>query len=148
MISPFNIRIYGIILQNNFVLVADEHINGFSFTKFPGGGMEFGEGTIECLRREIKEEIGAEIESIEHFYTTDYFQKSAFNEKQQVISIYYLVKKVKTEITNVKTEKFDFDKTENGALSLRWLSRDELNEDDFHFPIDKIVIKKLNKIIF
>jgi len=147
MTSLFNIRIYGIILKNNFVLVSDEHINGISFTKFPGGGLMYGEGTIDCLKREIKEELRVDIDAIEHFYTTDYFQKSIFND-QQVMSIYYLIKKVNSEITNIKTEKFDFDKTENGALSLRWLSRDELNEDDFHFPIDKIVVNKLNRIIF
>lgn len=148
MNHSFNIRIYGIILRNNFVLVADEHMNGISFTKFPGGGLEFGEGTIDCLRREMKEELNAEIDSIEHFYTTDYFQRSVFNENQQVISIYYLIKKVNSEIKNVKSNKFDFEKTGDGAFSLRWLSRDELNEEDFHFPIDKIVVNKLNRIIF
>ena len=31
-------------------------------TKFPGGGMEFGEGTIDCIKRECMEEFGEEVE--------------------------------------------------------------------------------------
>ncbi|MFZ5553820.1 MAG: NUDIX domain-containing protein [Bacteroidota bacterium] len=146
--STFNLRVYGIILQNNFVLVADEHINGISFTKFPGGGLHFGEGTIDCLKREMKEELNINIGQPEHFYTTDFFQPSVFNPDQQVISIYYLVKHYEPAVIKTSSKKFDFTKVENGAISFRWLSRDEINEEEFHFPIDKIVVSKLEKIIF
>ena len=32
--------------------------------QFPGGGLEFGESTIEGMRREIKEEVGVEVKII------------------------------------------------------------------------------------
>src|ERR1700748_3606721 len=88
----FNIRVYG-ILQNAVgdVLVSDEFIRGNQYTKFPGGGMEFGEGTRDCLKREFKEETGLDVTIGEHIYTTDYFQISAFNKRDQIISIYYYV---------------------------------------------------------
>ena len=53
--KSFNIRVYGILLNDrNEVLVSDECRNGYSFTKFPGGGLEFGEGLVDGLKREFE----------------------------------------------------------------------------------------------
>ena len=47
----FNIRVYGILINDrNELLVSDELIKGLQFTKFPGGGLEWGEGTMDCLK--------------------------------------------------------------------------------------------------
>src|SRR6476619_3683167 len=92
MIEKFTIRVYGILMDDNKrVLVSDEFIRGNYFTKFPGGGMELGEGTRDCLKREFKEETGLDVTIGDHIYTTDYFQQSAFNVIDQIISIYYFV---------------------------------------------------------
>src|SRR5215471_7117028 len=89
-IDRFTIRVYGILFdENKRVLLSDEFIRGDYFTKFPGGGMEFGEGTRDCLHREFKEETGLDVTVGEHIYTTDYYQQSAFNPNDQIISIYY-----------------------------------------------------------
>ena len=86
--SYFNVRVYGLIINhNNEVLVSDEEEYGIRFSKFPGGGLEFGEGLLDGLKREFIEECNAEIEIISHFYTTDFFEKSSFNDSQ-VISVY------------------------------------------------------------
>ena len=46
-----NIRVYGIIINDeNQVLLSDELRFGNAFTKFPGGGLEWGEGTKDCLK--------------------------------------------------------------------------------------------------
>ena len=37
------------------------------------------------------EECNTEIEIIKHFYTTDFYEKSSFNDSQ-VLSVYYLIK--------------------------------------------------------
>ena len=77
--STFTIRVYGILMNDkNQVLVSDEYIRGNYYTKFPGGGLEFGEGTRDCLKREFMEEMGLKVEVGEHLYTTDFFQMSAF----------------------------------------------------------------------
>jgi len=86
----FNVRVYGLWIINNEVLVSEELIAGAKIVKFPGGGLEWGEGTIDAVKREWKEEMNTEIRVLDHFYTTDYFQKSAWDESQ-VISIYYFV---------------------------------------------------------
>ncbi len=73
------------------VLVSDEFIRGNQYTKFPGGGLEFGEGTRDCLKREFMEEMNLSVRVTDHLYTTDFFQMSAFNPEHQIISIYYRV---------------------------------------------------------
>ena len=84
----FNIRVYGIWIQDNKVLVNEEKIRDKIITKFPGGGLHWGEGIIDCLKREWIEELNINIEPLGHFYTTDFFQRSAYD-NSQVISIYY-----------------------------------------------------------
>ncbi|MBC7616277.1 MAG: NUDIX hydrolase, partial [Pedobacter sp.] len=92
--SYFNVRVYGLLInENNEVLLSDEREYGMDFTKFPGGGVELGEGLIEALKREFMEECNVEIDVLSHFYTTDFYEKSSFNESQ-VLSIYYLVKSI------------------------------------------------------
>lgn len=151
LITKFTIRVYGILLnENKNILVSDEFIKGNYFTKFPGGGMEFGEGTRDCLIREFKEETGLDITVGEHIYTTDYFQISAFNNKDQIISIYYFVHAADTSLLNIKTEAFNFLPHQvadiNGqAEVLRWIAWNKITEDSVSLPIDKIVVKMLKE---
>jgi ADP-ribose pyrophosphatase YjhB (NUDIX family) len=145
----FNVRVYGILLDpEKGLLVSDEFIRGNYITKLPGGGLEIGEGTREGLAREFMEEAGIEVHVGDHFYTTDFFQISAFNNKDQIISIYYLVHTSDTTIVKTKEKAFDFLPEEvadpNGtAEHLRWMPLDELTEDAMTLPIDKVAIKML-----
>lgn len=141
--SIFNIRVYGLLINNHKeILVTDEFRFGKEMTKFPGGGLIWGEGTIDCLKRECREEMCCEIEVIKHFYTTDFFQPAAFYEKHQLISIYYIIRNTSPLSVSISKNKFDFEKKE-GAQSFRWVSISELNVDEFTFPIDKIVCEML-----
>jgi 8-oxo-dGTP diphosphatase len=139
----FNVRVYGLLINdNNQILISDEQEYGMQFSKFPGGGLEYGEGLIEGLKREFVEECDVEIEVTSHFYTTDFFIKSAFNDSQ-IISIYYLVKNRSPLSLIFKTMQFDFD-GEGGVLqSFRWISLSDLQEEDVTFPTDKHVVKLL-----
>ena len=144
-ISKFNIRVYGILInENNQVLVTDEIIKGTKITKFPGGGLEFGEGTIDCLKREFMEETYNEIQVLEHFYTTDFFQISAYNPSHQIISIYYRVKPVSDFIITTKRNQFDFDTLFDEQQIFRWLDLKLISSTDFTLPIDKMVGKMLS----
>jgi len=141
--SYFNVRVYGLLINNeNELLLSDEFEYGFNFTKFPGGGVELGEGLIEALKREFVEECNAEIVVISHFYTTDFYEKSSFNDSQ-VISVYYLVKEVKPLQLNFKSKVFDFDI--NSAQSFRWVKISDLTADDVTFKTDKTVVNLLKK---
>lgn len=146
-INKFIIRVYGILInENNQVLVSDELIKGFKITKFPGGGLELGEGTIDCIKREFIEETNNEVEVIEHFYTTDYMQVSAYNPQHQIISIYYLVKATSTFEIKTTEKIFDFEGGKQHEQTFRWLNLNSVSENDFTLPIDKIVGEMLGKM--
>lgn len=138
--SWFTIRVYGLIInERREVLITDEFQLDTKMTKFPGGGMHFGEGTIDCLRRELREECNQEIENIEHFYTTDFYQKALFYEDCQLISIYYLARLKQPINFKVSDKPFDFEQFINGSQSFRWVSSNQISPDEFTFPIDKHV---------
>ncbi|WP_158798129.1 NUDIX domain-containing protein [Pedobacter sp. L105] len=143
--SYFNVRVYGLLINtDNQILISDEQSGGRNFTKFPGGGLEYGEGLIDALKREFMEECEAEVEVISHFYTTDFFEKSSFNDSQ-IISIYYLVREMGPLKLNYKTKVFDFDG--QTLQSFRWIGLDELKEDDVTFKTDKTVVNLLLSLI-
>lgn len=125
----FNIRVYGIWIHDGKVLVNDELIRGSQVIKFPGGGLDWGEGTIGCLKREWKEELDMDVDVLDHFYTTDFFQQSAFD-NTQVISIYYFVSGLHPEaaITN-----------QNDGERTYWMDLQDISADTFTLPIDKKV---------
>lgn len=143
----FIIRVYGLILnEKKEVLLTDEFQLGMKMTKFPGGGLEFGEGTIDCLKREMAEECnGQQIKSIHHFYTTDFYQKALFFENHQLMSIYYTAELKKPLKLNIAEKPFDFEKLENGNQSFRWAKINTLSESELSFPIDKFVLRKLKE---
>ena len=138
----YNIRVYGILIEDDAVLVSDEYYKGTYMTKFPGGGHEIGEGLIDCLHREFKEELDIEIKIKSHFYTTDDYIASFFNQSQQLISIYYCVEKMSPTPILTSNKKFDF-KPQHGAQSFRWIKLTDLTEDDLTYPIDKRIVKML-----
>lgn len=145
-IKHFVIRVYGIFLNDQKeVLISDEYQLDMKMTKFPGGGMHFGEGTIDCLKREAIEEFGQEIEVLEHFYTTDYFQPAYFYDDYQLISIYYLAKFKEPVGFKIATKPFDFAELKNGNMSFRWVPIENISGDDMTFPVDKKVIELLKR---
>ncbi len=147
MKGNFIIRVYGIALNNNKeVLISDEFQLNTKMTKFPGGGLEYGEGILDALEREFREECnGQEIKNVKHFYTTDFYQKALFFDNTQLIGVYYTLKLVKPIKFKISKNKFDFDKYKNGNQSFRWVKIKTLNKDDFTFPIDKFVAEKLKQ---
>jgi ADP-ribose pyrophosphatase YjhB (NUDIX family) len=152
-ISQFNIRVYGILVnKQNQVLVSDEFIRGKYYTKFPGGGLEYGEGTRDCLRREFMEEMNLKVEVGDHLYTTDFFQQSAFHPDQQIISIYYKVRALEKISVRMNTKPFEFDDQQleayqknNETESFRFIDWKDFYEECVTLPIDKIVVRMLKR---
>ena len=143
----FNIRVYGILLnEKKQVLVSDEYIRGEYFTKFPGGGLEIGEGTRDCLKREFLEEMNLAVEIKEHIYTTDFYQLSAFNHNHQIISIYYFVQALEPIQVPLRDKPFHFDeaqlniyKEKNEIETFRFIDWESFSADAVSLPIDKVV---------
>ena len=149
----FNIRVYGILInEQHQVLVSDEYIRGQYITKFCGGGLEKGEGTIDCLKREFVEEMQLLVDITEHIYTTDFYQVSAFNSEHQIISIYYGVKALADITVPLRTLPFDFDEQQlqqyndtGETETFRFIDWDQFSEESVSLPIDKIVAKKIKE---
>lgn len=145
--SRFNLRVYGILInEKNEVLVSDEFIRGSYITKFPGGGLEFGEGTRDCLKREFMEEMELNVEVGEHLYTTDFFQMSAFNPDHQIISIYYMARALEPIKAPLRNTPFDFDEREMAKYhetgeteTFRFIPWDDFSAEAVTLPIDKVV---------
>ena len=144
IIRHFNIRVYGIVInEDEEVLITDEYVLDRKMTKFPGGGMQLGEGTADCIKREAREEFGQDIEIISHFYTTDFFQKSYFHKDHQIISIYYLIRFKEPVKFKISEKPFDFPELINGSRSFRWIKIKDLTGDILTFPIDRHVASLL-----
>jgi ADP-ribose pyrophosphatase YjhB (NUDIX family) len=145
--------VYGILInEEKHVLVSDEFIRGQYYTKFPGGGLEFGEGTRDCLKREFMEELNLQVEVLDHLYTTDFFQESAFRPGDQIISIYYLVKPMKTISARLSDKKFDFDEEQllryeekQEVETFRFIDWKNLSAESVTLPIDKVVVELIKE---
>ncbi len=142
----FTIRVYGILVNEaKQVLVSDEYIRGNYYTKFPGGGLEIGEGTRDCLRREFLEEMNLKVEVGEHIYTTDIYQQSAFNPAHQIVSIYYFATALEPITVPLRTTVFNFDETQLAIYqqtqqveTFRFIDWDNFSSDAVTLPLDKI----------
>jgi len=141
----FNVRVYGLLINDRQeILISDEQESGMQFSKFPGGGLEFGEGLLEGLRREFMEECNMEVEVVKHFYTTDFFIKSIFN-GSQLVAVYYFVKGELPTNMVFKTKPFDFDGESDVLQSFRWIKIADLKKEDLTFALDQYVVELLLK---
>jgi 8-oxo-dGTP diphosphatase len=144
-VNQFNIRVYGFLIEDDSVLVTDEFRLGIYMTKFPGGGLQFGEGTIDCLKRELMEELGTPFEIVSHFYTTDFYQPTTLlPSDMQLFNIYYRVKAEKPFRFPTTEKKHDIPPID-GAQSFRWVKIRDLKAEDFTFPIDRFIVGELVK---
>ncbi|MBA2249951.1 MAG: NUDIX hydrolase [Chitinophagaceae bacterium] len=147
----FNLRVYGILInEQKQILVSDEFIRGKYYTKFPGGGLEQGEGTRDCLKREFKEEMNLNVAVEAHIYTTDFYQQSAFNPAHQIISIYYYAKALEPITVPLRIKEFDFDegqlkiyKEKNEIETFRFINLNLFSAECVTLPIDKYVANLL-----
>lgn len=145
----FNVRVYGFLLnEHNEVLVTDEWIRGRHITKLPGGGLEFGEGTRDCLAREFAEEMNLRVRVGDHVYTTDFYQQSAYNPAHQIVSVYYRAYALEPITVRLNTKPFDFDaaqlaryEAEQQCESFRFIPWNEFSEESMTLPIDKVAAR-------
>lgn len=145
----FNVRVYGLLITDaKEILISDEKTLNVSFTKFPGGGLEYGEGLIDALKREFMEECQLEIEVVRHIYTTDFYEKSSFNDSQ-IISIYYQVRAISAIVFDIKTSPFDFsnEKQQEKMEVFRFLPINSLEETDLTFKTDRVAWRQFKKLV-
>ena len=136
----FNIRVYGIVVYKGKILLSHENYHDREFTKFPGGGLEWGESTHECLVREFKEELNIDVEPGFLFHVTESFQQSKFYPEDQVLGIYFLVNSNEFEkITIGKRKSTNPDKGE----TFEWVNLGDFDPETLTFPTDREAAIKL-----
>lgn len=138
----FNIRVYGILIADDKILLSEESFRGVHMIKFVGGGLELGEGTIDCLKREFLEEMDIEINVVSHFYTTDFYQKDAFFENSQLISIYYIVEPAFPLSVEYLQE---INRTNECGITFKFESLQYFDANKLTWPVDKYVAGLLLK---
>lgn len=132
-IDRFNVRVYGLLLHEGKIMILKEPYAGEILFKLPGGGIEFGEGLIDGLRRELKEELNLDLQSYQHFYTQEEFLASKFKANEQLFTIYYKIK-----VSDIKALKI----LDENIEEILWIPVSELAETHVNLPIDQFVIRK------
>jgi len=142
LIERFNLRVYGLVCnEKSEILLFSERRNGFQMLKFPGGGVEYGEGIIDALKREFKEELDTEIQRAEFFYFNEEFQKSSFQKSDQLVAFYYLVDVDHAAISILP--KTPLDATDPSDFEqASWHPLSEIASADLTFPVDRKVLEK------
>ncbi len=135
MIDKLNIRVYATAVKDGKVLVLHEEYAGEQLMKLPGGGLEFGEGVLDCLHREFEEELNVKIKILGHLYTQEDFVVSRFRENEQLLTIYYLVEII---------DENDFLIMDPCIEKTEWIPI-HTDENPFILPVDKIAFENLKE---
>ncbi len=137
MIDKLNIRVYATAIKDEKVLVLHEEYAGEQLMKLPGGGLEFGEGLLDCLHREFEEELNVKINILGHLYTQEDFVVSRFRDNEQLLTVYYLVEII---------DENDFLIMDPCIEKTEWIPINT-DENPFILPVDKIAFEKLKERI-
>lgn len=128
----FNIRVYALCIVNNELLTLKEPFAGNMVVKLPGGGLEFSEGTVDCLKREFKEELNLKITVGDAFYIQEDYVPSLAKDGKQLLTLYFFA----TIIDLHNLEIID-----KNIQAVNWIPLSANNP--FTLPVDKIVFNKL-----
>ncbi len=129
-LNSFNVRAYAICVHENKVLSVQEKYEDVIYSKLPGGGVEFGEGLIECLHREFKEELNLDIEVTEHLYTQENFVQSLFDDGKQLLFVYYTARILNIDALAISSPDI---------TGVQWI--DFEGDNPLELPVDKIAFQ-------
>ncbi|MBI3135283.1 MAG: NUDIX domain-containing protein [Bacteroidetes bacterium] len=141
-VQNFNLRVYGLLIHDGHVLISHEYRGGITMTKFPGGGLEKGEGLADGLIREFREELDIEIQPGNFFYVNEFLQISAFNSNDQLLSFYYFVA-IESNTLEAVHSRVNQVPAATHEQTFAWIAIENLRSEDFTFPIDRVVVEKL-----
>lgn len=119
-----------IIIRDKKIFVTQRGYGEFKDKwEFPGGKLEEGESGEDCIVREIKEELDADIEVVDFLNTIKYTYPTFC-----LIMHNYICKLKKDHLSLLEHE------------AAKFISVDELDSVDF-LPADKLILNDLRKVI-
>ena len=90
--KPHRVRPIAICLIEDrgrlFVFEAQDSETGETFYRPLGGGIEFGERGSECVARELREEIGAQVEGIRYVGTIENLLRCGGEQGHEIVLVY------------------------------------------------------------
>ncbi len=140
----FNVRVYMVVTRQGQdgkeeVLVSYERLPLGGVMKFPGGGLEWGEGTAACLRREALEELGQPVEvgSLIHFSQQTHV--SSFDVNHQVLAVHYAAELTGEVMFDDDGELGDVCGKRVPMMTQRlgWRPVEDLRPEEFRFASDR-----------
>lgn len=143
------IRVKGLLINSS-----NELLFGYSHDtyQFPGGHLEDEETLEDCLKREIKEETGIDIETynINPFMLIEYYTKNYFDSgKNRCNKIYYFEVKTDKEINLSETNYTNHEK--DGNYELRYIElnnvKDELIKNASKYPKCKLITCEMLEVL-
>ncbi len=147
--EEFHGRTCGIIKQDNKFLIMK--VNKTSYFHIPGGHIEIGEDSEQAIIREIKEEVGCEVEETHLFAIQENFWERN-NKKCHGIEFYYIIK-LKYNLEMKDYERIENDKGEERLLEFKWVTIEELKDIDLrpinirNMLINEVYLNGLSHII-
>lgn len=118
-----NIRAAGAIIHNNKILT-HKNINCDHYC-LPGGRIEIGENSENTVKREIKEELGKDVEVIRYVATIENFFEMNESKYHEIFFLYKIEftdeedKKIEYELKNIEGKEY---------LKYEWLDLDKIDK--------------------
>ena len=143
----FNIRVYGLLFNGNGqLLLSRERFRQKEMLKFPGGGLEWGEGVLDALQREFREELSLEVAPDGRPHVSEPFIQSAFSDEAQIVAVHYRVRTVNPEdLTRLNLKPTASEQTSKGAQIIErfWQHPRYLDPAQLTFEMDREAINRL-----
>ena len=140
----FKLRVSGLIIKNNKILLVDADDSGFLC--LPGGYVELGETTKEAIEREAFEELQKKTIVKKYLGVAENYFINKYSKKIHEIDFYYLL----DFVDEVVTEDFILIEKEvysNIKLDFKWININDIEKYDVR-PVFLIKILKENKLNF
>jgi 8-oxo-dGTP diphosphatase len=112
------VTVKALVVKDGKILLIKESPEMSGKWEIPGGGLDFGEEIQEGLKREVEEEMGVKVKTIEE--RPMYVWTWRYENKRNMDWYYSLVVGYKVEL-----ESFDFKSTES-CEEIGWFSKEEL----------------------
>lgn len=118
--NQIRIRVAGILVREDQILLVRHEKNGNSYYLLPGGGMEFGETASQALIREFQEEVGLSVDVGKLVMVQDSIPP---NLHRQVLNLYFLA---------------------HSSIYELHVTQDQVLKDAAFFPLDQFLKMKVN----